>query len=280
MQIISHPLVLKNKIQELKSLGKIIAFVPTMGALHEGHLSLIRKAQKHNTIVVVSIFVNPLQFNQKEDFEKYPNQQVEDIQLLEAENCDLLFLPSVETIYNKETVFGFELGAINQCFEGSLRPGHFNGVAIVVAKLFNMVQPDLAYFGKKDLQQLAVIKQLVFDLSFPIEIIGCETLRAASGLALSSRNQRLSEISKQNASIIYKVLSEIKTEILKTNVIPNFSKYQKHIESAGFSVEYLALVHSTSFKEVEQLEVNIEYALVFAGVIDKVRLIDNVLFIL
>jgi pantoate--beta-alanine ligase len=280
MQIISHPLVLKNKIQELKSLGKIIAFVPTMGALHEGHLSLIRKAQKHNTIVVVSIFVNPLQFNQKEDFEKYPNQQVEDIQLLEAENCDLLFLPSVETIYNKETVFGFELGAINQCFEGSLRPGHFNGVAIVVAKLFNMVQPDLAYFGKKDLQQLAVIKQLVFDLSFPIEIIGCETLRAASGLALSSRNQRLSEISKQNASIIYKVLSEIKTEILKTNVIPDFSKYQKHIESAGFSVEYLALVHSTSFKEVEQLEVNIEYALVFAGVIDKVRLIDNVLFIL
>lgn len=280
MQIIHQPGVLKNKIQELKSLGKTIAFVPTMGALHEGHLSLIRSAQKPNTIVVASVFVNPLQFNQKEDYDKYPNQQVEDIKLLEAENCDLLFLPTVDAIYPKPAVFGFELGSINQCFEGSFRPGHFNGVAVVVSKLFNMVQPDVAYFGKKDLQQLAVIKQLVADLSFPIEIIGCETLRAESGLALSSRNLRLSETSKQTASIVFKVLNEIKQDISKSNSLPDLTLYQKQIESVGFSVEYLALVHSSSFKTVDHLEANVEYAVIFAGVLDNVRLIDNVLFIL
>jgi pantoate--beta-alanine ligase len=280
MIIITDPSELKNKIRELKCVGANIAFVPTMGALHEGHLSLVNQAKKNNAFVVVSIFVNPLQFNQTEDFDKYPNQQEQDITLLKNNRCDLLFLPSVATIYPHKTVLGFELGKINQSFEGLFRPGHFNGVAVVVSKLFNMVQPDVAYFGKKDLQQLSVIQQLVADLSFPITIVGCETLRAANGLALSSRNQRLSEASQSKAGIIFQSLSDIKQYILENKQAPEFTPYKNAIEQCGFNIEYLSLIQVDDFSEVTDIKPNVSYAIIFAGVIDNVRLIDNVLFIL
>ena len=184
---------LKNYLSKVKSTGSSIGFVPTMGALHQGHISLIKQACNENSKVVCSIFVNPIQFNNKEDLIKYPRNTDADIKVLQENNCDILFLPDNEEMYPEPVTTIYEFGQLDKVLEGKFRAGHFNGVAIVVKKLFDIVEADKAYFGEKDYQQLAVIKELVKKINIPIDIIPCPTLRESDGLALSSRNIRLSE---------------------------------------------------------------------------------------
>jgi pantoate--beta-alanine ligase len=203
---------IQNQIIGLKAAGNKIGFVPTMGALHEGHISLLKQAQENCDVVVVSIFVNPTQFNNPDDLIKYPRTLEADLLLLEANHCDLVFTPTVEEIYptNYKTI-QLDLGILGEVMEGKQRPGHFEGVVNVVNRLFDIIKPHQAFFGLKDFQQVTVIKHLQKALQLPIEIIACETLREPSGLALSSRNMRLSDQGKTDALLIYNTLIEAKS---------------------------------------------------------------------
>lgn len=204
---------LVHTIQELRAeldiqrkAGKKIGLVPTMGALHEGHASLVRRAVAENEVVVVSDFVNPTQFNDKNDLLKYPRTLEADCELLEKEGAAYVFAPSVEEVYPEPDTRQFSYAPLDTVMEGKYRPGHFNGVCQIVSKLFMMVEPDKAYFGEKDFQQLAIIREMVKQMNFPLEIVGCPIVREADGLALSSRNARLSEEERQQALNISKTL--------------------------------------------------------------------------
>jgi pantoate--beta-alanine ligase len=201
---------------ELKKAERKIAFIPTMGALHEGHLALVKKGRQIAENVVVSIFVNKAQFNDSSDYEKYPRQVAKDLELLKKSGATQVFLPESSEIFKDD--FAFKLLPIKlvDCLCGSSRPGHFDGVALIVAKLFNIIKPDIAIFGEKDFQQVAIIKKLVEDFNFDLEILGHEIIREESGLAMSSRNQRLSESSKIKAAEIFLTLNEIKNEVKKS----------------------------------------------------------------
>jgi pantoate--beta-alanine ligase len=196
---------LRNAVEDLRPQGAV-GFVPTMGALHEGHLSLVRAAATGCPSVVVSIFVNPLQFGPNEDLAFYPRDEEADLKLLESQNVDVVFLPTVETMYPEGRTTSVSVGPLSLVVEGLSRPGHFDGVATVVAKLFNLVQPSVAFFGQKDAQQLAVIRRMVADLSLPIEIVGCPTVREADGLALSSRNMFLDDEARRAAASLWSAL--------------------------------------------------------------------------
>jgi pantoate--beta-alanine ligase len=200
---------LKNQQQ----LGKTIGFVPTMGALHAGHISLIEQSKQENDLTVCSIFVNPTQFNNPADLEKYPRTLEKDAKMLEDAGCDVVFAPSAALMYPTLPVLKMDFGILETVMEGKFRPGHFNGVGIVVSKLFNIIKPNRVYFGLKDLQQVAVIKQMVKDLNFDLELIACSTLREADGLAMSSRNMRLSEEDRGVASQIYQTLQKVKNDL-------------------------------------------------------------------
>ncbi|MCX7862177.1 MAG: pantoate--beta-alanine ligase [Bacteroidales bacterium] len=256
-----------------------IGFVPTMGALHEGHLALIRKARSDCNFVVVSIFVNPTQFNNREDFEKYPRIFESDIEKLrQSGSCDLLFMPNEEEMYPEPDTRYFELGYLEQIMEGKYRPGHFQGVVKIVTKLFDIINPHKAYFGKKDFQQLTIIKKIVRDFNYPIEIVECDIVRETNGLAMSSRNLRLSEDERNKASIIFKTLIQVKKWIdEKYSINEICQKVKTNIESVSpFQVEYVEVVDSQTLMPVNDISQHRSIHCCVAVFCNQVRLIDNI----
>ena len=275
---------LVHTIQELRAeldiqrkAGKKIGLVPTMGALHEGHASLVRRAVAENDVVVVSDFVNPTQFNDKNDLLKYPRTLEADCELLEKEGAAYVFAPSVEEVYPEPDTRQFSYAPLDTVMEGKYRPGHFNGVCQVVSKLFMMVEPDKAYFGEKDFQQLAIIREMVKQMNFPLEIVGCPIVREADGLALSSRNARLSEKERLQALSISKTLFQSK-EYAATHTVEETQKFvEDGIAAAeGLELEYFELVDGTTLQKISTWD-ETNYAVgcitVYCG---EVRLIDNI----
>ena len=275
---------LVHTIQELRAeldiqrkAGKKIGLVPTMGALHEGHASLVRRAVAENEVVVVSDFVNPTQFNDKNDLLKYPRTLEADCELLEKEGAAYVFAPSVEEVYPEPDTRQFSYAPLDTVMEGKYRPGHFNGVCQIVSKLFMMVEPDKAYFGEKDFQQLAIIREMVKQMNFPLEIVGCPIVREADGLALSSRNARLSEEERIQALNISKTLFQSK-EYATTHTVEETQKFVEDSIAAaeGLELEYFELVDGTTLQKISTWD-ETNYAVgcitVYCG---EVRLIDNI----
>jgi len=277
MEIYNTILETQNRLNELRSSGKSIGFVPTMGALHQGHLSLIERSKKENDITVCSIFVNPIQFNQAEDLEKYPSQIEKDIELLESVDCDILFNPSVEEMYPQPDETEFDFGELELVMEGAHRPGHFRGVAVVVKKLFEIVKPTKAYFGKKDYQQLLIVKSLVEQYKLSPEIVGCDIVREESGLAMSSRNARLSFGQKRIAPQIYKNL--MKAKELKEFLAPAILKRwieEKYIGHEDFRLEYIEIADGNNLQPIENWDDTNKPMAFIAVHMGAVRLIDNI----
>lgn len=253
---------------------KTIGFVPTMGNLHQGHLNLVREARKLCDVVVVSIFVNPIQFGPNEDYDNYPRTLDQDSQLLAEEGCDIIFAPSVEQMYGSQPrLTNISVGEITNDLCGAQRPGHFDGVAVVVTKLFNIVQPNFAFFGQKDFQQLAVIKTMVHDLNMPIEVIGVPIARAEDGLALSSRNGYLSKEHREIAPIIHRSLKQAEEDLYKGALLNDvLSAIKTKLTAAGFVVDYVE-ARTPMLQTVEQFDQDI--VLFVAAKIGTTRLIDN-----
>ena len=274
-------------IRTLEELSKLInaaeyrnstvGFVPTMGALHEGHGSLITTAKKDNQLVICSIFVNPTQFNKAEDLEKYPRKEIEDISILEELGCDFLFMPSTEEIYKDYQFQGIDLKELETVMEGKFRPGHFQGVCQIVYRLFDVVKPTRAYFGLKDFQQVAVIKYMTSFFKLPVEIVACPTIREENGLALSSRNLRLSEIEKQEALIIFKTLDFIQKNLTQFESISELKNKALEIFNTGsLTLEYLEIVDQNSLTLVDDKNKNNLVACI-AAYTKYIRLIDNMI---
>lgn len=265
---------LSASLNPARAARKIIGFVPTMGNLHEGHLNLVREARKLCDVVVVSIFVNPIQFGPNEDFDSYPRTLEQDQHLLAEVGCDIVFAPTVEQMYgNKPRLTNIAVSDITNDLCGLQRPGHFDGVAVVVTKLFNIVQPNFAFFGQKDFQQLAVIRQFVRDLNIPLEVIGVPITRAEDGLALSSRNGYLSAENRAIAPTIYKTLQTAEAELLAgtalTEVLANMNTT---LTAAGFVVDYIE-ARTPELQKIEQFDQDV--VLFVAAKLGATRLIDN-----
>jgi len=266
-------------LKQRRSENNIVGYVPTMGALHQGHLSLVSIAQQQSDIVVISIFVNPTQFDNADDLEKYPKTLAEDLQKLK-ENFDnlIIFAPNNEEVYeNNLTSEKFDFGELAQQMEGASREGHFDGVGTILKKFFTLIQPDKAFFGEKDFQQLLIVKKLVEILNLPIEIIGCPIHREENGLARSSRNKRLTADQQKEASFIYEMLSKAKTKI-KTNSISSIIKEikQDFKSNENFNLDYFEIVDAENLKSVEKIEENKKYRAFIAAYLGEVRLIDNI----
>jgi pantoate--beta-alanine ligase len=267
-----------STITSLKSLNKKIGLVPTMGALHQGHLSLIEEAKLFNDIIVVSIFVNPTQFDKEEDLKNYPKTIENDLILLKKANCDFVFIPNAKDIYNNQIVSEkFNFDGLENEMEGKHRDGHFNGVGTIVRKLFEITQPTNAYFGEKDFQQLQIIKKLTEQSKLPVEIIGCPIHRESDGLAMSSRNLMLTEEQRLTAPFIYKILQEIKSNFNSTPIseINQWvgQKFEKH---PTLKLEYFEIADEATLitsKEKIALTKHRAFIAVFAG---SIRLIDNI----
>ena len=267
--------------EKLKSFGSSVSigFVPTMGALHEGHLSLVKKAVADTDVVVVSIFVNPTQFNDPKDLERYPRNLDADLKLLEETGCHIVFAPGVNDIYPEPDNRKFNFGMLETVMEGKHRPGHFNGVAQVVSKLFEIVNPNKAYFGLKDFQQLAIIKNMVAQLNLPVEIVPCPIVREESGLAMSSRNELLSAEERKNAAQISETLFKAKelaaeksVNELKNWIVETINK-NKYL-----TVEYADIVDDIQLQSVKNWNENVVKVCCVAIFCGKVRLIDNIVF--
>ena len=276
MEIFKTQKDLELYLDSLRLEGKKIALVPTMGGLHDGHLSLVDKAKSLSEIVVVSIFVNPTQFARGEDFDDYPNTFEADKLLLESKNVNALFLPSKEEIYPHGTASDYKVGAIGQILCGAFRPTHFDGVAQVVKRFFEIVKPDLAVFGEKDFQQLLIIKTLVKNLSLNLKIESIPTQREDDGLAMSTRNQYLSDLDRERAPHFYSVLCDARDSILRGNSFPEAKKDAIKTLGKSFEVEYLEVLDANNLTQIETktTEVIIISAIRFGGT----RLIDNLVF--
>ena len=276
MEIFKTEKDLELYLDSLRLEGKKIALVPTMGGLHDGHLSLVDKAKSLSEIVVVSIFVNPTQFARGEDFDDYPNTFEADKLLLESKNVDALFLPSKEEIYPHGTASDYKVGAIGQILCGAFRPTHFDGVAQVVKRFFEIVKPDLAVFGEKDFQQLLIIKTLVKNLSLNLKIESIPTQREDDGLAMSTRNQYLSDLDRERAPHFYSVLCDARDSILRGNSFPEAKKDAIKTLGKSFEVEYLEVLDANNLTQIETktTEIIIISAIRFGGT----RLIDNLVF--
>lgn len=259
--------------------NKTVGFVPTMGALHVGHMSLVKKSLENSDLTVVSVFVNPTQFNNDSDLEKYPRNLEKDIELIKSTASNVIvFAPSAEDLYsgNIETK-EFNFGAIEEQMEGKYRPGHFNGVGTVLTLLFDAVKPAKAFFGEKDYQQLQIVKKLAELKSLNIEIVGCEIYREASGLAYSSRNERLTDEQRKQAKLLYEVLNEVKNNF-GTNSVKDLREMvlQKFDKNAFFELEYFEIANSETLISAVEKEQNIKYRAFLAVYAGEVRLIDNI----
>ena len=271
-ELISHLNSISNKETS-------VGLVPTMGALHEGHLSLLSEAYQHNTIVVISIFVNPTQFNNAEDLAKYPKTLDKDIEKIKTVSDDIIvFAPSVEDIYRGEMVSEhFDFDGLENQMEGKFRPGHFNGVGTIVKRLFDIVKPTNAYFGEKDFQQLQIVKKMVEKLKIPVTIVGCPIYRESNGLAMSSRNERLSSAERKEAAIIYKTLFKAQN-LFKTKsaeavyefVVNTFEK------QSNFELEYFEIADETTLLPCNRKNKSKKYRAFIAVFVNKIRLIDTI----
>lgn len=265
----------------LKSHGQLsVGFVPTMGALHDGHMALVRRSKGENALTVCSIFVNPTQFNNSDDLKKYPRTLEDDCRMLEKEGCDVVFAPSAEEMYPSLPNLKIDFGSLETIMEGKFRPGHFNGVGIVVAKLFNIIKPTQAYFGQKDIQQVAVIHRLINDLSFDVKLVVCETIRENDGLAMSSRNRRLSSSDRDLAPLIYRSLILGKERLIQGDtaleVKNKISEFYK--EYPAFELEYYEIADFETLESISQLNPKRKTAIILAAHLGGVRLIDNYVF--
>ena len=256
-----------------------IGYVPTMGALHEGHLSLIKKCKSESTFTVCSIFVNPTQFNDKSDFEKYPVKLEEDIALLIQAGCDILFLPNVKELYpDGTTLETYNLGALETIWEGKFRPGHFQGVCQVVQRLLSIIKPNKLFMGQKDYQQCMIIQQLIHLIDFKTELVICSTIREASGLAMSSRNVRLSLKAKTAAVAIFDSMQYVKDN-LSSNELENIkAKVTSNLMINEFSsIDYIAICNALTLESLTKYDSSVPVVVMIAAFIDGVRLIDNML---
>ncbi len=277
MKVIELAVDLTIEIQRLKKEGNSIGFVPTMGALHDGHISLVKKSVCENNITVVSIFVNPTQFNNKQDLINYPRTLSRDLDMLENSGCDIVFTPTNSEMYPEEDTRKFNFGDLECVMEGEFRPGHFNGVAQIVSKLFRIVPANRAYFGEKDFQQLAIINELVAQLGLTIEIVPCQILREVDGLAKSSRNILLSAVQREHAPLIYKILKESlnKKEILPVSELKAWVINSIDADSE-LKTEYFEIVNAKTLKSISSWSDNGEKVGCIAVIVGKVRLIDNI----
>jgi pantoate--beta-alanine ligase len=278
MQIVERVAEMQRICGEFRRQNRVLGFVPTMGALHEGHLSLVRRARAECGVVVASIFVNPLQFGPGEDFGKYPRTFEEDCQRLNAEGVEVLFAPVAAEMYPEGAVTTVTVSGVGDRLDGASRPGHFTGVATVVAKLFHVVSPDRSYFGQKDAAQLAVLRRMVRDLNFEVELVGCAIVRDADGLALSSRNKYLSAAERRHALVLHRTLLRIE------QMIANGERKSAALMQGGLEVlvtvpeariDYLAIVDADSLLPVTLVETGTLVAI--AAYLGQTRLIDNFL---
>lgn len=259
---------------------KTIGLVPTMGALHEGHISLIEAAKKDNDVVICSIFVNPTQFNNPEDLAKYPRTLEADCLMLESAGCTAVLAPSAEEMYPEQPVLKIDFGVLESVMEGASRPGHFNGVGIIVSKLFNIVKPDKAYFGQKDLQQVSIVQRMVVDLAFGLDLIICPTIREKDGLAMSSRNRRLNDAERSIAPHIYRILDHARTKLISGQPVNDVSAHAKDEFNAisEYTLDYLEVIDVKTLLPRERIGPPGTNAICVAAFLGPVRLIDNVLF--
>ncbi|UXI66910.1 pantoate--beta-alanine ligase [Tahibacter amnicola] len=280
MQTVDTTQALRALVRQWHREGLRVGFVPTMGNLHDGHFSLVKLARAQCDRVIVSVFVNPTQFGPNEDFSRYPRTLAQDQAGLLAHGCDVLFAPAVEEVYpfGAAAAAAVEVPVVTEMLEGAFRPGHFRGVATVVAKLFNLVQPDVAVFGQKDYQQLLTIRRLVTDLAFPIEIVAGPTLRESNGLAMSSRNQYLSVEERERAAVIHQTLQAMRTAVQAGQSADAAERNALiTLESAGFRVDYAAIRAADDLSPPVAGASHTLVALIAAR-LSATRLIDNLLF--
>lgn len=279
MEIIRIPRIMQETSRKFLREGKTIGFVPTMGALHKGHLSLVRRAKEDNHITVVSIFVNPIQFGPSEDFEKYPRDIEGDMERLRREEVDTIFMPETSSMYPEKFLTYVEVKDISERLCGTFRPGHFRGVATVVTKLLNIVKPKMVYLGQKDFQQSVIIKRLVKDLDMDVDIVVCPTLREKDGLAMSSRNAYLDTAQREAAKVIYQCLKEtsdvIKSGILDGTYVKNLMHNRLMKEPLVSAIDYAGVYDPETMNELS--EIKEEVLLAVALKIGSTRLIDNML---
>ncbi|MEX2595011.1 MAG: pantoate--beta-alanine ligase [Anditalea sp.] len=277
MKIIHTKEGIQQAVFKHRCLNETIGLVPTMGALHKGHFSLVEKSKYNSAITVVSIFVNPIQFNNKSDLERYPRTLEKDLALLGKLKVDYVFIPEEKEIYPEKTLLKFDFSGLETTLEGAFRPGHFNGVGIIVSKLLHIIHPSHVYFGQKDLQQVAIINRLIKDLSFNIEVIVVPTAREDDGLAMSSRNIFLNQEERMAANILYKNLSFAKDELLNgVNWFEVKDKInEKFLEETLIRLEYFELVKSDSMEKVSTIDQNSPCSICTAAYVGNVRLIDN-----
>lgn len=277
MKLVQTIQELQTELNALRSMGKTIGLVPTMGALHDGHASLVTRAVAENDVVVVSDFVNPTQFNDKNDLVKYPRTLEADCALLDKVGATFVFAPSVDEIYPEPDTRQFSYAPLDTVMEGAFRPGHFNGVCQIVSKLFMIVEPDNAYFGEKDFQQLAIIREMVKQMQFKLQIVGCPIIREADGLALSSRNARLSAKERENALNISQTLFKSRV-YAETHTV---AETQKMVEDAiaaaeGLQLEYFEIVDGNTLQRISNWEDTTYVVGCITAFCGEVRLIDNI----
>ena len=276
MKVLKSKKTLIDYVERQREMGKKIGFAPTMGALHQGHLSLYKAAKKENDEVISSIFVNPTQFNNPDDFQKYPKTLEKDIELLEKAGVDAVYVPNVEEMYpdglNSKK---YDFDGLENEMEGKYRPGHFDGVGTIVEELFRQVQPHNAYFGEKDYQQLAIIKKMVEKTKLPVKIHGVPTLREEDGLAMSSRNVRLTETQRKEATIIYETLTKVKEWFKVISLEEIKQKVTDIFRNSNFELEYFVIADEEMLKEANAIDEDKEYRAFIVAYADTVRLIDN-----
>jgi len=278
MEIFKEIGPLKAFLRQQRTLNPSIGLVPTMGALHNGHLALINASRNTNSLTVCSIFVNPAQFNNPADLEKYPRTPEADIRLLSEAGCNALFMPDKKEMYQTSGIIKFDFGHLDKILEGEFRPGHFSGVALVVSKLFHIVNPDRAYFGQKDFQQFRIVSQLVKELNFDLELVCAPTTREPSGLAMSSRNARLSKEERQQATIFYRTLTFAKQAIKNGKTFFWVkSEVTKMCEAENVKLEYFELADQENLNLLKNVSPTVPAVLLMAGYVGGVRLIDNML---
>ena len=278
MILIKHITDLKNLLSSFKTKGHAIGFVPTMGALHQGHISLINASKAANRVTVCSIFINPAQFNNTADFNKYPITIEKDIAMLEDAGSDVLFLPSIIEMYPPDDpVLVYDLGYLENLLEGKYRPGHFQGVCRIVDKLLNAVMPDTLYIGQKDYQQCLVIKKMIALKNHPVHVEISETIRESDGLAMSSRNLRLDAAARKKAVLIIESLRKIKGTIKEGDLTSITSRAIEHLNQQGFKVDYIQIANAADLQPITVWDGKQKAVLLVAAFIEEVRLIDNLL---